>query len=74
MKTFYKGPLVWAPNDVLQAAQGAGRMWAIYNNKVYDLTDYFGTVRRYSFNHSAEGPQLTKGVLIDKRYARVSRL
>lgn len=45
MITFYKGPLVWAPHDIASQAQGAGRMWAIYENKVYDLTDYFNTVR-----------------------------
>lgn len=44
MATYHKGPLVWAPKDVASQAQGAGRLWAIYESNVYDLTDYYNTV------------------------------
>lgn len=44
MAEYTKGPLVWAPSAVLSQAQGANRLWAIYDNGIYDLTDYYNTV------------------------------
>lgn len=46
MKGYYKGPLVIAPKKLKSEANDAGRLWATYKNKVYDLSDYFNTVRR----------------------------
>lgn len=50
MNNYHKGPLVWAPSAILSQAQGANRLWAIYDAGVYDLTDYYNTVSFfYSF-------------------------
>ena len=45
MKNYHKGPLVWSKGKVSSEASDAGRQWAIVNGSVYDLTDYFYTVR-----------------------------
>jgi chitin synthase len=48
MTPYLKGPLVWDPKTVASQAQGAGRLWAIIEDQVYDLTDYYNTVRPIS--------------------------
>ncbi|EIW61536.1 chitin synthase [Trametes versicolor FP-101664 SS1] len=59
IRQFKKGPLVWDRNAVKAAATDPDnqRMWAIYNNAVYDLSDYINTVEintasQYSFLNS----------------------
>jgi chitin synthase len=43
---YYKGPLVWTKNTIQKQANDDSRYWVIVNQKVYDLTDYFYTVKR----------------------------
>ncbi|KAL8293707.1 hypothetical protein RQP46_000408 [Phenoliferia psychrophenolica] len=50
MEGYYKGPLVISPKHLKSEADEAGRLWATYKNKVYDLTDYFNTITTYSTN------------------------
>lgn len=45
MKKYHKGPLVWSKSKIKSEADDAGRQWGIINGSVYDLTDYFYTVR-----------------------------
>ncbi|KAH9947205.1 chitin synthase [Amylocystis lapponica] len=46
MKTFYKGALVYTKSDIYGQANDADspRYWAIWNQGVYDLSDYLNTV------------------------------
>ncbi|KIJ68042.1 glycosyltransferase family 2 protein [Hydnomerulius pinastri MD-312] len=55
---FYKGPLVWEPSDIFSQANDTTiqRLWGIYDNSIYDLTDYVYTtttidldVAKYNF-------------------------
>ncbi|KAJ5089716.1 hypothetical protein N7532_008400 [Penicillium argentinense] len=41
---YYKGDLVWSKQKIQDQANNDQRYWAIVNNKVYDLTDYFYTL------------------------------
>ncbi|KAM0752541.1 glycosyltransferase family 2 protein [Meredithblackwellia eburnea MCA 4105] len=50
MQNYYKGPLVVAPKKLKSEADSAGRYWATYQGKIYDLTDYFNTIDIYSTN------------------------
>ncbi|PPQ66863.1 hypothetical protein CVT24_008571 [Panaeolus cyanescens] len=47
MKTMRKGPLVYSMKDIKATAETDDatlqRTWAVYNNKLYDLTDYVNT-------------------------------
>ena len=45
MKGFYKGDLVWDTGNVSTQGKQDQRQWVIINKKVYDLTDYFHTVK-----------------------------
>lgn len=47
MRTFYKGDLVWTKSTVQSQGQNQQRMWFIYENGIYDLTDYFHTQSVY---------------------------
>lgn len=49
MRNYHKGPLVWSTGKVKSEAADAGRQWAIVNGSIYDLTDYFYTVRLLAF-------------------------
>ncbi|EIW83186.1 glycosyltransferase family 2 protein [Coniophora puteana RWD-64-598 SS2] len=42
---YYKGALVWEPSDISGQAADTNieRVWAIYDNSIYDLTDYVYT-------------------------------
>ena len=44
MREYYKGDLVYDPNNVTSQGQD-GREWVIVNGKIYDLTDYFFTLK-----------------------------
>lgn len=46
MKQYYKGALVVTNSDVYSQGQNDNRMWVIINNQIYDLTDYFYTLKR----------------------------
>ncbi|EPQ58854.1 chitin synthase [Gloeophyllum trabeum ATCC 11539] len=48
IKNYHKGPLVYSKNDIASAASTDGgntdiRNWVIWQNQVYDLTDYINT-------------------------------
>ncbi|KAG1812232.1 glycosyltransferase family 2 protein [Suillus subaureus] len=49
---YYLGPLVWEPSDIYsQANQTTNpRTWAIYENSIYDLTDYVYTLNTINLN------------------------
>lgn len=42
---YYKGDLVWKRSDVAKQAKTRSRSWVIVNKKIYDLTDYFYTLK-----------------------------
>ena len=46
MKKYRKGPLVYSRGNVTKEAKEGEvpRQWAIYNDRVYDLSDYFATL------------------------------
>lgn len=44
--SYYKGELVWTKDTIQKQASDDSRYWVIVNQKVYDLTDYFYTVKR----------------------------
>lgn len=46
MENYKKGPLVWSSGKIKTAAEQESRLNAIVDGKIYDLTDYFYTVRR----------------------------
>lgn len=54
MKEYYTGDLVWNPKDI-EADGEYNHYWFIYENKVFDLTDYMKTLKdmnnnaRYTF-------------------------
>lgn len=43
---YYKGDLVIATNDIYDQGQDSSRQWVIINNNIYDLTDYFYTLKQ----------------------------
>ncbi|TFK24681.1 chitin synthase [Coprinopsis marcescibilis] len=49
---YYKGPVVWDPKMIAAWAEDENmkKIWAIYDSKVYDLTDYFNTLDRTNNN------------------------
>lgn len=61
MKKYHKGPLVFSRGNIsAEAEEGeVPRRWAIYKDRVYDLSDYFATleanpaVDEYAFLDSA---------------------
>ncbi|ROT38740.1 chitin synthase [Sodiomyces alkalinus F11] len=44
IKEYFKGDLVWSRNEVRREGQN-NRMWVLYHGSIYDLTDYFYTLR-----------------------------
>ncbi|KAG1739324.1 glycosyltransferase family 2 protein [Suillus lakei] len=52
---YYLGPLVWEPSDIYsQANQTTNpRTWAIYENSIFDLTDYIYTLSTINLNVAA---------------------
>lgn len=46
IKEYYKGDLVVATDDVYKQGQDEGRQWIIHNNNIYDLTNYFYTLKK----------------------------
>lgn len=46
MNEFYKGDLVHSRDDVKRDAEQNDRQWVIINDWIYDLTDYFYSVKR----------------------------
>ncbi|KAI0593093.1 class V chitin synthase [Biscogniauxia sp. FL1348] len=47
IKEYYHGDLVWDKDDVYDDGQNNQHMWVIYDNAIYDLTDYFVTIDFY---------------------------
>ncbi|KAJ9269059.1 CAZyme family GT2 [Paecilomyces variotii] len=45
IKEYYKGELVWTKNTVQSQANTDERYWVILNKKIYDLTNYFYTLK-----------------------------
>ncbi|KAI9789399.1 MAG: hypothetical protein M1816_006059 [Peltula sp. TS41687] len=46
MKEYYKGDLVTDAKTVRSEGQNLNHQWVIVHNKIYDLTDYFYTLKR----------------------------
>ncbi|KAK2603773.1 hypothetical protein QQS21_004058 [Conoideocrella luteorostrata] len=44
IKEYYHGDLVWSESLVKSSGANEQHMWAMYGNKIYDLTDYFHTL------------------------------
>ncbi|CAD6587719.1 MAG: hypothetical protein TREMPRED_004832 [Tremellales sp. Tagirdzhanova-0007] len=53
---YYKGSFVYSKSDVQGQADADSRQWAIYNTKVYDLSDYLSTVQYYSTSSGTDLP------------------
>ncbi|KAI1083651.1 glycosyltransferase family 2 protein [Whalleya microplaca] len=47
IKEFYSGDLVWDLKDVQSDGKDNQHMWVIYEERIYDLTDYFKTIDFY---------------------------
>jgi chitin synthase len=45
MKGYYKGALVTKQSEIQKTGQNSQHMWVIINKSVYDLTDYFHTLK-----------------------------
>ena len=45
IKEYYKGDLVWKRSEVKKQAKTSSRYWVIVNKNIYDLTDYFYTLK-----------------------------
>lgn len=45
IKEYYKGDLVWKRSEVSKQAKSSSRSWVIVNKNIYDLTDYFYTLK-----------------------------
>ncbi|KAL2021296.1 hypothetical protein VTK56DRAFT_7267 [Thermocarpiscus australiensis] len=58
MKEYYHGDLVWDANKIKDEGENLNRPWFIYEDRVYDLTDYMKTLDffkgqpQYSFLNS----------------------
>jgi chitin synthase len=48
IKEYYHGDLVWAKSYVESDGSDNSHMWVIYNGGIYDLTDYFVTIKYYT--------------------------
>lgn len=46
IQEYYKGDLVWSKDTIQKQATNNQRYWAIIDQKIYDLTNYFYTVKR----------------------------
>ncbi|KAI2624319.1 glycosyltransferase family 2 protein [Hypoxylon sp. NC1633] len=47
IKEYYHGDLVWDINNVHDDGKNNNHMWIIYEDNIYDLTDYFNTIDYY---------------------------
>ncbi|KAI0014228.1 glycosyltransferase family 2 protein [Xylariaceae sp. FL0662B] len=47
IQEFYHGDLVWDLKDVQSDGEDNQHMWIVYEEKIYDLTDYFKTIDFY---------------------------
>lgn len=43
---YYKGNVVWKRSDVSKQADSSSRSWVIKDDNIYDLTDYFYTLKQ----------------------------
>lgn len=48
IKEYYHGDLVWDKSDVESDGADNSHMWVIYDGGIYDLTDYFVTIKYYT--------------------------
>ncbi|KAK6067389.1 Chitin synthase 6 [Seiridium cupressi] len=48
IKEYYHGDLVYDKSTVESEGSDESHMWAIYNGGIYDLTDYFVTIKYYT--------------------------
>ncbi|KAL8381668.1 hypothetical protein RB595_005788 [Gaeumannomyces hyphopodioides] len=48
IKEYYKGELVWDVDQIKKDGQDSGLQRVIYDNNVYDLSDYFNTLKTMS--------------------------
>jgi chitin synthase len=56
LQQYYKGSFVYDKAYVASEAEGSSRQWAIYNKKVYDLSDYLYTVQYFSGSSGTDLP------------------
>lgn len=45
MKQYYKGPMVYTKGQLQKGADDDQRIWAMYNKRVYDISDYIYTIK-----------------------------
>lgn len=45
IKEYWKGDLVWDKKNVSDEGEGNQHQWVIYEDKIYDLTDYYHTLK-----------------------------
>jgi chitin synthase len=45
IKEYYHGDLVWDTSEIQSDGKDNNHMWFLYEGKVYDLTDYFNTLK-----------------------------
>lgn len=60
MKEYWTGNLVWDKNQIKKQGVAYNKPWAIINDEVFDLTDYFYTAEM--FNNAAEYRFLDSGL------------
>ncbi|KAM0472860.1 hypothetical protein ACHAPX_008537 [Trichoderma viride] len=60
IEQYYKGELVYTKNDVAKEGNNEQRMWAMYGNKIYDLTNYYSTLD--VFDNSKQSVFLNKDI------------
>ncbi|KAF8483043.1 chitin synthase-domain-containing protein [Gautieria morchelliformis] len=49
---YHKGPLVWDTGMIKSEADNGDRVWAIWNQGIYDLTDYFNSITVFQGDNS----------------------
>nr|XP_018266092.1 chitin synthase [Kwoniella dejecticola CBS 10117]OBR88250.1 chitin synthase [Kwoniella dejecticola CBS 10117] len=56
LKQYYKGSYVFDKGTIENGANSDSKQWAIYNKKLYDLSDYLYTVQYYSGSSGTDFP------------------
>ncbi|KAL0253811.1 hypothetical protein I308_101188 [Cryptococcus tetragattii IND107] len=56
LEHYYKGYYVFDKSEIASGADSDNKYWAIYNNKIYDLTNYIYTVSYYSSSSGTDLP------------------
>ncbi|OXC66400.1 hypothetical protein AYX13_04910 [Cryptococcus neoformans] len=56
LEDYYKGYYVYDKSSIASGADSDSKYWAIYNNKVYDLSNYIYTISYYSSSSGTDLP------------------